>query len=262
MLKDRQRNKFIDSLLVKYFSKKGNLTYSLDGILSKEKVIIHTHLGLGDNIICNGLVNKLSHYFEEIHLPVKNKYSEMIRFLYKNNSKIKFFEVSYSNSTYDVLMHSYKQSLPLLRIGFESQNNDNFNVGFYEQINFDYSDSYVHFDLPLDPDRSSKLYDHLINYYEINDQKYNLVHDESHDNKFDLKNTENFKSIYVSKDSDLFNNMLLYNKVIENAREIHCINSSFFHLVDRISTNAKLYYHDVRFTNFQLPHNWERIHYH
>ena len=46
-------------------------------------------------------------------------------------------------------------------------------------------------------------------------------------------------------------NMLSYIKLIENAKEIHCVNSSFFCLVDSVSKKIKpkLFYHDIRMNN-------------
>ena len=49
------------------------------------------------------------------------------------------------------------------------------------------------------------------------------------------------------------NNVLAYMKLIENAKEIHCINSGFFHFVDSVCTkiNANLFYHDIRYNTMQ-----------
>ena len=46
-------------------------------------------------------------------------------------------------------------------------------------------------------------------------------------------------------------NMLSYMKLIENAKEIHCVNSSFFCLIDSVSKRIqpKLFYHDIRMNN-------------
>ena len=53
--------------------------------------------------------------------------------------------------------------------------------------------------------------------------------------------------------------MLDYLDMIYFADEIHCIDSSFFHLVDSIpNLNASLFFHDVRknITNFQKTKKW------
>ena len=64
----------------------------------------------------------------------------------------------------------------------------------------------------------------------------------------------------------LYKNIFLYRNLIENANEIHCIDSSFLHLVERVDTSAKLYYHnvknlDTKGANMKLIKNWEIIDY-
>ena len=55
--------------------------------------------------------------------------------------------------------------------------------------------------------------------------------------------------------------MFYYNKTIENASEVHCLNSSFCHFVDRIQSKNNLYYHDIRGSKLQLKKNWKVINY-
>ena len=260
MKSDKQKNKLVDSIFLEYLKYTNKIKYNIDSC-NRNSIILHFHLGLGDNIVCNGLVNKISKYFEEIHLPVKDKYDEMIRFMFQNNKKIKFFNVSYSNSTNDVFKHSLKNNLEILRIGFEKQGKEPFNTWFYKQIGFDYSDSYSYFNIPKNNEKSNLLYEHLLNFYEIKSESYNLVHCESHENTYSLKNVKNFKNIFVTKDSDIFNNLLHYDKIIKNAQEIHCINSSFLHLVDRLPSKGNLFYHKIRHSNFQLDKKWTIVNY-
>ena len=39
--------------------------------IENKEFILHHHLGLGDSIVCNGMINYLSKDFEKIYLPVK-----------------------------------------------------------------------------------------------------------------------------------------------------------------------------------------------
>ena len=56
-------------------------------------------------------------------------------------------------------------------------------------------------------------------------------------------------------------NMFLYQKLIYEASQIHCINSSFIHLVDRLNTPAKLFYHDLIGSTLKLKNQWQIINY-
>ena len=72
--------------------------------------------------------------------------------------------------------------------------------------------------------------------------------------------------IYIKKETDIYNNIFLYMKLIEEAQEIHCIDSSFIHLVERSETKAKLFFHNIKNNkikgaNLELVKNWEIIDY-
>ena len=76
-----------------------------------------------------------------------------------------------------------------------------------------------------------------------------------------FKRIKKFTEYCNGKKTDLFKNLFLYKDLIRDAKEIHCINSSFLHLVDRVDTNAKLYYHDVRGGIIKLKKKWKIIYY-
>jgi hypothetical protein len=51
------------------------------------------------------------------------------------------------------------------------------------------------------------------------------------------------------------NNIFDYLKLIELSDEIHCIDSSFIHLIDSVKTNGKLFYHkNVKVRNISESH--------
>ncbi len=234
--------------------------FKLEDIEDNE-IVLHHHLGLGDHLICNGLVNQISNNLRTIYLPVKTHYYEMIKFLYKENDKIKLFQVSNNNSENDVLQYAKVNNKKILRIGFELVKNNPFNTFFYKQIGLPYDYSFTYFHIPNAVKEEKKLMNHLLKFYNIDNSEFAIVHNESHEGTYNLKNIKTSNVIYMTKESDLFNNMLLYRELIINAKEIHCINSSFLHLVDRIKTNANLYYHDIRHSKFSLGEKWNVINY-
>ena len=96
-----------------------------------------------------------------------------------------------------------------------------------------YEYTYKHFNLPEDIKKSEKLKIHLFDYFEIKSKDYILVHDESSYENYKLNIESKEDIIYINKESDLFSNIFLYKDLIRNASEIHCINGSFLHLVER-----------------------------
>ena len=59
---------------------------------------------------------------------------------------------------------------------------------------------------------------HLLKFYNIDKSEFVIVHNESHEGTYNLKNIKTSNVIYMTKESDLFNNMLLYRELIINAK--------------------------------------------
>ena len=71
-------------------------TYDINKIKA-DKFLAYTHLGLGDHIVCNGLLNYFSESFDKIYLPVKSRDINNINYLYKDNQKIEVFKIEHSS---------------------------------------------------------------------------------------------------------------------------------------------------------------------
>ena len=231
--------------------------YKLKKIKSENLVIYH-HLGLGDHIICAGLINYLSETFKNIHLPVKKHNAENIRHLFSHLQNVHIFNIE-KNEGKEVDDYAKKNNLPVLKLGFEKMK-DPFDMSFYKQIKLPYSISYDYFHLVNDKKQEKNLKDFVLNFYNISNSKFILIHNETSLMKYDLR-IQNSNSAYVSKESDKFGNIFLYKRLIEDAEEIHCVNSSFLHLVERVETNAKLYYHQTRFGPLSLKKDWKVLKY-
>ena len=229
---------FKNNIKIFIFKNFKNTIYRIDK-LSEKTIIIHHHLGLGDIIICNGLVNYLSKKFEKIILPVYEKYYEQVCYLYVENPKIEVIKILNESEIYNRF-----KSKKVLRIGFE-KNIGKFNTSFYKQLNIPYSVSFDFFQIPRDEKKEIELMNHLMKIYEV-EKNYILVHRSSSYGQVDLKIDNSFPIIYIEKDSDIFNNVFLYAKLIESAKEIHCIDSSILHLVERVPTEASLFFHPVK----------------
>lgn len=247
---------FKNFLKIHIFTSFKNTKYNFEEIKSNE-FILHHHLGLGDAIICNGIVNYLSTKFKNIILPVYEKNYEHLSFLYSENKNVKLLKINHKKDIY-----SQKLNHEVLRVGFE-KNYGKFNISFYDQLNLPYSISFDYFNLPINKEKEDELYKHLFNVYGISD-RYKLVHQTSSYGKVEIKLKNDVPAIYVEKETDIFNNIFLYHKLIKNAEEIHCIDSSFLHLVERIPTDAKLYFHAVKKESMvseklELYKNWNII---
>ena len=234
--------------------------------LNENVFVLYHHLGLGDHIVCNGLVNYVSTKSEKIFLPVNTLFEDQITYLYKDNKKIEIFPVNLgevNDAHVEVESLAHEHSIPILKIGFENRLNQKvpFYKSFYKQIGLKYNISYKHFNCPSDKEKEKELYNHLVKVFNVEDDKYLLIHDEASDTQYNLKAESDLKAINLSNKFDIFDNIFLYKKIINDASEIHCINSSFAHLVDRFDTKGKLIYHDVRGGRLKFKKKWNYIDY-
>jgi len=236
--------------------------------LNYPEIIIYHHLGLGDLIICNGLVNYFSDRLEKIYLIVDEKFKSHAFYLYKDNHKVEILsnKIERINRLDNfVEKTSNKYNLPVLKIGWKNYNNLIFKIpfykAFYKQVKLPYSYSYKYFNLPTDHKSELELKNHLYKEFKIDKSKNKkLIHCEASNETYNL-NIDKTNSIFVNKDTDIFNNIFLYRLVANKVNEIHCVNSSFIHLIDRIDTNAKLYYHHIRGSSLKLKKNWKVVDY-
>jgi hypothetical protein len=103
-----------------------------------------------------------------------------------------------------------------------------------------------------------KTYKYFVN----NNEPYAFIHSASSlgiDGIDYSKITPNIKTIYTVPSVDFFN----YGLIIQNASEIHCVNSSFKHLVERIPTSGKLFYHKNKhllpYSDMTTTKIWEEV---
>jgi hypothetical protein len=215
--------------------------------------IIHHHLGLGDHFVCNGLVNTLADEHDKVYLACKKTNFETVNVLYSETSKVNVFSIIDEDKEIEYFSNLLK--LPVLQIGFQYCDRNEWNTSFYDQMQVDFSTRYTRFELPS----FIPYEDDIFNLFAK--PEYCLVHRESSEGKYDLKIDTNLPIIEIEKDTDPYGNLLSYRKLIQNAKEVHCVNSSVFHLVDGIDPEAKLIYHDIRPLDFKLDNKWSVIEY-
>jgi len=238
-------------------------TYDINKIKA-DKFLAYTHLGLGDHIVCNGLLNYFSESFDKIYLPVKSRDINNINYLYKDNQKIEVFKIEHSSEVEDINSFAKKNNLITLKVGFKKRKPP-FNLSFYDQFGLPYSYSISKFRVPRDIKKEKNLYQHLKDVYKVKD-RYQVVHNQSSYGKVSLQVNNELPTIFIEKETDLYKNIFLYSKVIKNATEIHCLDSSFLHLVERVETDAELIFHNIkkdgqRGADVHLVKNWKIVNY-
>ena len=200
-------------------------------------------MGLGDHIICNGLVREICQKKENFYLFVKSHNAENVKFMFRDITNLKMIEVTNDKEVYSYIA---KYPKPLIKIGHEKLEftktfySCKWDEAFYRQMDVDFEKRWSSFYFERDDEVEKELYN-LLN---PDNEEYCLIHNKDSQgiDRIDYqKIRKDLKLIFLDK----IPNYLLfhYTKLIEDAKEIHCIDSSFKHLVDSVETNSNLFYH-------------------
>jgi hypothetical protein len=198
-----------------------------------DNLYIYHHLGMGDHISCNGLVRHFCESYKKVFLFVKPMYAENVKRMYVDLKNIDFIIGDDNFVTHYINTNKISN---LIKIGFEKLNQrDNFELQFYNHaavpIEYKHSKFYIERNLEKEIELFNKL--------QLEPNNYIFLHRGGKEIKNELLN-KNYK-IVEPNDFGIFDWMY----VIENAKEIHCIDSSFICLVDcmKLNENIKLYNH-------------------
>jgi len=221
---------------------------------NKNKLLIHTHLGLGDHFICNGLIRHIidSSNYNNYTIPSKIQNYPTIKRMYCDlDDNVDIMKVNCDSDVYVNLPNN----MEILRIGFEHMRSDlNFDEAFYDQLGLPLEIKRKKFKLCRDFNKEQECF----NFYDP-PEKYIFVHDQSSVGKYNLKIKNNLPQIRpTSFDFTLMD----YLTLIEKAEEIHCIDSSFLNMIDLSVNHAKMYFHQTKKTPYpSIEKKWKLVQY-
>jgi len=214
------------------------------------KTFIYQHLEMGDNIICNGLIREFckENPQDNHFLATKHLNSESVRFMYRD---LKNLELVLINGTYEIpIVLDQNPYDKFIKVGHGLINlYKHFDEGFYEQHGIDMKKRWSSFKVERDSERENDFY----NKFEISSD-YAFVHEDASRNMIVTKNINPNLRI-IKADRSLTNNIFDYLKLIENAKEIHCIPSSFLFLCDSFDFKGYRFLHKYsrRYPNHGAP---------
>jgi len=215
------------------------------------------HLGLGDYLAVNGLIRNIikeADPSENFILFCNKNYKVSISFMFRD---IKNLTYSYippvEMSRLYILPYIREKDYKLIVIGYDSLTNKNsVYEDFYSQFGVDLNKRFTDFYVQRDKKREKLFFDQ----FNIKEGEYIFLH-EGGTSKNNIINRSKINSDLkiISATSDLTENMFDYCYLMENAAEIHCIESSFYFLSDLLHTKGKLYAHRYsKFVyNFEIP---------
>jgi hypothetical protein len=207
-----------------------------------EKYIYH-HLGLGDHLVCHGLVRELTKDKNNTYtLFVYEHNKESVAFMFKDIGNLKFISVNSDNDVYSFLSSNNISDSNIHSAGIVWKSNwgngKSFEECFYNQNNLNLNLKWDNFKVNRDYHKELELFNKLgID----RNSDYIFVHE---DERFKLDyskiNTDLKKIIPVK---GLTNNIFDYCGIIENAKEVHVLESSFCFMIDLLNLNSYVYAH-------------------
>ncbi|QWD98800.1 hypothetical protein C2740_01550 [Polynucleobacter sp. MG-5-Ahmo-C2] len=223
-------------------------------------IVLEPHFGLGDNLVCLGLMRALSRRNPQIryYYACLPRCYHSLAWMFQNLDNVFLFPIDGGREVRQFTCFLRARYAP---IGIDGVDIKRFDESFYEQHKVPFEARWSDCDVPPGP-KSDWLYEKLNPHHE----PYILVcNDESGLVSYDLKiaNLEGKKVITVAPET---NNIFDWTKLVLMADEIHTIDTSFVHFVESLlhnRTRQPLFYHLARNspTEFTRRLPWQVIRY-
>lgn len=229
----------------------------------KKDLLLMWHLGLGDTILCNGLLRTLQENYK-ITTFCKNFNFNTTKMMFDDLEDLTLIKVKDDNEALSFVNDYRKFYDKYLALGF-------FGKDFMkEDLTFDKS-FYQQADVPYENRMSRFKIGGKKNMLSTQMKNYNFVHDDYSrgyliDKKY-LRETLIYRPNHIlgqKVESTIFD----YEEIILNADEIHCFNSSFACYIDscEIFQKKKKYFHeyvkkekDLNYYSLNLMNEWVLI---
>lgn len=211
-------------------------------------------MGLGDHIICNGLVRHFCKQHDDIAIFCKDTLYENVKFMFRDIKHLDVISFKSDNSDFEVLKFIENNNIDfkndIINIGFDGLNglNTRFDKAFYKMHGFEPSFRLDNFYC----ERNLEHEEYVFNFLNPKNEKYIFVIDDDKHHFGSLTIDESrlpkkYKIIKYDKTLNYNDNKFLmynYRKILENAEEVHMFQSAFSEFVNSIELeNPKIYLH-------------------
>lgn len=202
----------------------------------KKEIFIYHHMGLGDHITCHGIVRHYCSLYEQVYLFVKPQNYNNVQYMYNDLRNLMLLVADDNQAMQIIWSNNLKNVLyigSLSEKGWTPERTDQYAGNFEEQF-------YKHADIPFSfktekfyINRDMKKEMDLFNSLNLKEGEYIFTHGTGLNEDYFLD-----KSLRrISPDSHGFFDWIY---VIENAKEIHCMDSSYLCLIDCLNIDKKI----------------------
>lgn len=198
-------------------------------------------MGLGDHIICNGLVRTIINSNEPFTLFVKSHNYETVKFMYRDLDNLSYI-LGEDEFVVNYLRNNNIKQEDVFVAGFYNHPQSNyFDESFYLQNNIPFVNRWTKFKVDRDMDAEMKLFEK----FEVKEGEYVFVHDDiSRSLQIDEELIKRKDLPIIRPKQGLTSNVFDYCYLMQNSVESHFIDSSFRLIFDSLQLrNTEIYYH-------------------
>lgn len=203
---------------------------------------IFHHLGLGDHIICNGMVRHFAEMHTKINLFCHDHYKTHIDYMFRDADNIEIIPWrKFTDSQDEQAVHNFLDSIEdqYIKIGFTDigpyhshydrhQSGKTFDEVFYALAGLDFNIRYDKFFI----ERDTKKEQEVLSYLNPSKEPYIYVHDDARKGCV-IDTTKHRSDLRVVKNNLKFN-LFEMRGVLENAVEIHTMQTGMFDFCNSI----------------------------
>ncbi len=221
--------------------------------MKDKKVYIYTHQGLGDQIICNGLIRESAKKFGQVVIFSKQQYFNTIRFMYRDLNNVQIIPfVDEPHQVPDLLSSLPGPNDYIAKIGFDKIKPDGpFDEQFYKLSGLSFDKKWTSFRIQQNITAEKEISTFL----NPNNKDYIFVHEDKK-RSYCIKEENLPTGIKIVKPLlNLTDNIFNYIDIIQNAKQVHCIDSAFLNLTELIFTEKPtLFFHKYsKYSNADKP---------
>lgn len=209
--------------------------------------IFRGHMGLGDHIVCNALVRHLAKD-DTIIVPVKKHYETSVKFMFSDNDNIIVMPFKGDKAADKFCRKKAKERVEIIWNGNLGpakekweKSKSRWDHKFYEQLDLDFNLRWDCFKLPQNSFDWKRLF-HL-RFPDIQPADYIFLHSITSTGIRKINKNLLQHDVIFMPDIKYTDNFFNYVGLLENAKEVHCIDSSFLCLADSLNLKGELHYH-------------------
>jgi hypothetical protein len=210
-------------------------------------VLVIPHQGLGDHIICNGLYRQLALRSRRVYLVVKKSKHNQVKLMLRDLANIYFVQVpdKYEWKSVDIIQLIAKfLKIETVSLGFYGQSffeaNMRFDSNFYHQAKIDFIHRWKSFEYLRDEKKEMELFRVLVS----SNEPYIFLHEDA-ERGFLIDRDKVNSSMRIIEPLKLPSRFHIFDyfKIIELAREVHLIESSFAAFVESLNFKCSKFAH-------------------